>query len=764
MAVPYTFATQTTSIPLAQLDTNFSTPITIGTTVIPLGNVAPILENVILGNVVIATGNVTLTNISVINATITKATITTANVATANITIAYITTANIATANVTAMEAVSGNVTTLRSTTINVTTANVTTLIATGNVGIGTASPSVRLDVRTAAAGAAIQWSDNVNSTGFLSTVTGASAINSNTTLVFGTGASSTEHMRIATDGNVAIGTATTTGAKFIVNANTALPATAPLAGTSLWVTGADAATNRITLDGFGASGNFTFRTSNGTAAAPTATLANGILGTIAAFGYGATAYPSTSRSSMVFYAAENWTDTAQGTYQTFLTTAIGATTNTERMRIDSSGNLLLGSTSATGTGALRGSYGTGGITTCFAAGDGALNANTTGSQNTAVGYNALTANTIGTTNTAVGFQALATNTTGISNSAMGREALFSNLTGQYNSAMGLQALYYNTASNNTAVGFQAMYGASGTSTGTGNSALGYQALYSNTTGANNSAMGQAALQFNTTGNNNSAMGQQALYYNTASNNTAVGFQAMQGASGTSTGASNSALGYQALYANTSGINNAAMGQAALQSNTTGSYNSAFGLQALNANTTGTNNTALGYAAGTSTTGSYNTIVGGYQGALTPIMTSGTNWTVLSDGQANVKLAIDTNSAIWAVNGQPFFNSPTPTAKTAAATLTGAELLTGIITYNGLAASLTMPLGSALDTAITATNMPVDRAFEFVVINLGATTATMAVNTGVTFVGTLTVLTLTSVRWRVRKTAASTFIVYRVSN
>lgn len=150
MAVPYTFATQTTSIPLAQLDTNFSTPVTIGTTIIPLGNIAPILENVTLGNVVIASGNVTLTNVNVINATITQATITTANVTTANITSAFITTANvttanittanvvtirattanIATANVTAMEAVSANVTTIRSTTANLTTANVTTLIA----------------------------------------------------------------------------------------------------------------------------------------------------------------------------------------------------------------------------------------------------------------------------------------------------------------------------------------------------------------------------------------------------------------------------------------------------------------------------------------------------------------------------------------------------------------------------------------------------------------------------------------------------------
>jgi hypothetical protein len=109
-----------------------------------------------------------------------------------------------------------------------------------------------------------------------------------------------------------------------------------------LWVTGPDAVTSRITLDSFGSSGNFTFRSANGTAAAPTATLANVTIGTIASIGYGATAYPATSRASLVFIAAENWTDTAQGSYQVFNTTAIGSAIQTERMRIDSVGNVTL--------------------------------------------------------------------------------------------------------------------------------------------------------------------------------------------------------------------------------------------------------------------------------------------------------------------------------------------------------------------------------------------------------------------------------------
>jgi hypothetical protein len=38
----------------------------------------------------------------------------------------------------------------------------------------------------------------------------------------------------------------------------------------------------------------------------------------------------------------------------------------------------------------------------------------------------------------------------------------------------------------------------------------------------------------------------------------------------------------------------------------------------------------------------------------------------------------------------------TPTAKTAAATLTAAELATGIITYTGAAVALTVPTGAIL--------------------------------------------------------------------
>ena len=50
MAVPYTFGTATAAIPLSQLDSNFSTTITIGNTAVQLGNTITALANVSLVN------------------------------------------------------------------------------------------------------------------------------------------------------------------------------------------------------------------------------------------------------------------------------------------------------------------------------------------------------------------------------------------------------------------------------------------------------------------------------------------------------------------------------------------------------------------------------------------------------------------------------------------------------------------------------------------------------------------------------------------
>jgi hypothetical protein len=105
---------------------------------------------------------------------------------------------------------------------------------------------------------------------------------------------------------------------------------------------------------------------------------------------------------------------------------------------------------------------------------------------------------------------------------------------------------------------------------------------------------------------------------------------------------------------------------------------------------------------------------------------------------------------------------PAPTAKTAAATLTAAELATGIITYTGAAVALTVPLGTDLDAAFTS--MKVNSSFDFFIVNTGATNAaTVTANTGCTLVGTAAVSAATSCQWRVRKTADATYVFYRVA-
>ena len=53
MAVPYTFAGATSSIPLSQLDSNFATVITLGNTAIQLGNTVSTLNNMTFANVTI---------------------------------------------------------------------------------------------------------------------------------------------------------------------------------------------------------------------------------------------------------------------------------------------------------------------------------------------------------------------------------------------------------------------------------------------------------------------------------------------------------------------------------------------------------------------------------------------------------------------------------------------------------------------------------------------------------------------------------------
>jgi hypothetical protein len=177
------------------------------------------------------------------------------------------------------------------------------------------------------------------------------------------------------------------------------------------------------------------------------------------------------------------------------------------------------------------------------------LLSNTTGQQNTAVGSQALQSNTTANFNTAVGFSALQNNTVGANNTATGVNALQFNTGGGGNTASGAEALLQNTTgSENTANGRSAL---GSNRTGTENTAIGSIALVSNS-GNQNTASGAGALQSNTTGSNNTAIGYDAGFTNnfqnantTGSNNTFIGYKA---GPGTNTQLNNaSAIGANAL-------------------------------------------------------------------------------------------------------------------------------------------------------------------------------------------------------------------------
>jgi hypothetical protein len=98
-----------------------------------------------------------------------------------------------------------------------------------------------------------------------------------------------------------------------------ALPAS--LTGTLIQLGNADGVATRILLDAFATNTTISFRRANNTGATPQALAANDIIGLFAAFGYGATAYTTTSRVNVSFLASQIWTDANQGGYMTVNTT-----------------------------------------------------------------------------------------------------------------------------------------------------------------------------------------------------------------------------------------------------------------------------------------------------------------------------------------------------------------------------------------------------------------------------------------------------------
>lgn len=122
-------------------------------------------------------------------------------------------------------------------------------------------------------------------------------------------------------------------------------------------------------------------------------------------------------------------------------------------------------------------------------------------------------------------------------------------------------------------------------------------------------------------------------------------------------------------------------------------------------------------------------------------------------------------------------NQGTPTAKTGAATITIADILSGIVTIThatGSTVALTLDTGTAMDAG-RPSYMKADEAIDWVIINLSsaaADTATLtAAASGHTIVGVPVVQSAHSTtgglygnaaQFRSRRTAANTWVTYRI--
>ncbi len=169
------------------------------------------------------------------------------------------------------------------------------------------------------------------------------------------------------------------------------------------------------------------------------------------------------------------------------------------------------------------------------------MNANATGELNVAVGFQSMATNTTGALNVAMGYQSMLANTTGLANVALGYQSLVKQYHWWRQHRCRIRALYqtprvttiqpsavrhcqhHSTGNQNTAVGKEALKLA----TASNNVAMGYQALLATVSGANNTALGTSAMNANTTGTQNVALGRYGWITNTTgSSNTLLGYAA----------------------------------------------------------------------------------------------------------------------------------------------------------------------------------------------------------------------------------------------
>ncbi len=160
--------------------------------------------------------------------------------------------------------------------------------------------------------------------------------------------------------------------------------------------------------------------------------------------------------------------------------------------------------------------------------------------------------------------------------------------------------------------------------------------------------------------------------------------------------------------------------------------------------------------------------VGGVTGLGTGVATF-----LATPSSANLASAItdETGTGLAVFNTNPvmagvvYVAQGNPVAADADATLTIANLLTLMVTTTSSSAvALTLPTGSDTDAGILSGALANNSAFGWVNINLGSSSGaqTLTANTAHTIVGNPVVAISTTGRFLTRKTAANTFVTYRV--
>jgi hypothetical protein len=136
---------------------------------------------------------------------------------------------------------------------------------------------------------------------------------------------------------------------------------------------------------------------------------------------------------------------------------------------------------------------------------------------------------------------------------------------------------------------------------------------------------------------------------------------------------------------------------------------------------------------------------------------------IIQAGASGASYAVGVSPVISDVGNWQEQGAPANITDGASMIATAANILTGIVTATPTEArNIQLPTGANLDLA---TEWAIGEAFDFSVITLAAFALTITVNTGVTIVGSAATAATSgsTARFRLRKTAADTFIAYRIS-